>query len=714
MATIKTAVALYDGVTSPLKNIHQALNIVINSFESMQRTSGKAVDVAALQEAREQLARAGTAFDSIEESITNADKHQQKFNKSISSGTSAADGLWSKLKNVAATVGGMAAVKKVLDLSDDVTNTNAKLNLIVDDGGSVEALKSKIMSAAQDSRGLYSDTANAVSRLAQNAGDAFDNNDQIIAFTNLLNKQFKISGTSTTEQSAAMTQLTQAMASGVLRGDELNSIFESAPGIIQNIAEYLGVSVGEIRSMASEGQITADVIKNAMFAAADDINEQFETIPMTWGDIWTNMKNKALSIFDPILAKINQIANSEKIQTVTDGIMNGLAGVAAVASHVLDMLIDGAAWVIDNWSWIAPVVGGVAAAYIGLRGAIFAYNTIQAISNTLSAISAARTALKAGATLAEAAATTTATGAQAGLNAALLACPVTWIVIGIIALIAAIIAVISYLNKTKNLAGSTFGVITGGVNVAIQAVKNAALVVANVGIGIWEALGAVCSNIGTAFHNTIANIQGWFYGLLATAMTVVEGICEVLNKLPFVEFDYSGISAKADEYAAKSEAAYASKEEYTSITDAFKNGFNTFDAFQEGWASDAYSSGAAWGDGISDKVSGLFDFSSNDTMGAGDAYSLESFLDGIYSNTGDTAANTAAAADTLEYTEEDLAYLKDIAEREAINRFTTAEIHVEQTNHNNISKDVDVDGIMDAWANDFAEKLDISGEGVHE
>lgn len=702
MATIKTAVALYDGVTSPLKNIHQALNVVINSFESMQRTSGKAVDVAALQEAREQLARAGTAFDSIEESITNADKHQQKFNKSISSGTSAADGLWSKLKNVAATVGGMAAVKKVLDLSDDVTNTNAKLNLIVDDGGSVEALKSKIMAAAQDSRGLYSDTANAVSRLAQNAGDAFDNNDQIIAFTNLLNKQFKISGTSTTEQSAAMTQLTQAMASGVLRGDELNSIFESAPGIIQNIAEYLGVSVGEIRSMASEGQITADVIKNAMFAAADDINEQFETIPMTWGDIWTNMKNKALSIFDPILAKINQIANSEKIQTVTDGIMNGLAGVAAVASHVLDILIDGAAWVIDNWSWIAPVVGGVAAAYIGLRGAIFAYNTIQAISNTLSAISAARTALKAGATLAEAAATTTATGAQVGLNAALLACPITWIILLVVALIAIFYAAVAAINHFADTSVSATGIIAG-----LFATLGAFIINTFV-VPVQNKFANIANFFGNVFNDPIAAVKVLFYDMCLTVIgyiaNLAHGIEDLINKIPGVTVDIT--SGLDNFYAGIEEAQKKVKDESGWVEYVKKMDYIDY--------SDAAQAGYSFGEGIEDKVKGLFDFSSNDTMGAGDAYSLESFLDGIYSNTGDTAANTAAAADTLEYTEEDLAYLKDIAEREAINRFTTAEIHVEQTNHNNISKDVDVDGIMDAWANDFAEKLDISGEGVHE
>lgn len=719
MATIRTAIALYDGVTAPLKSMHKAMNIVLNSFEAMQRASGNSVDTSAIREAREELARAGAAFDSIEENIRNAGNQQDRFNRRIRDGTTAADGLWSKLKGIAATVGGLAAVKKILGVSDQLTSTNARLNnamINFDDGGSLTDLEKKVMASAQRSRTSYMDAASSIAKLGLNARDAFGSMDEVIAFQELINKQFIIGGASVQEQQAAMIQLTQAMASGVLRGEELNSVFEQAPGIIQSIADYLDVSIGEIRAMAAEGQLTADVVKNAMFAAADDIETKFSNMPKTWGQIWIGMKNKALSIFNPILNKVNQVANSEKFTQVTNGVINGLAGIASVATVVLDLLIGGAALVVDNWSWLAPIVGGVATAFLVLNGAMLAYKTVTGIVNALETVKAARLAMTTVATGAQTTATFAQTAAQYGLNAALMACPLTWIIILIIAVIAAIYAACAAVAKFTGIANSGFGVICGGIMVVIAFFKNLGLSVANIALGIWNALGACASNIGTAFHNVISNVQGWFYNLLSTALTVVAGICEALNKLPFVEFDYSGITNKASEYAAKSAEAYGNVEEYKSVADAFNEGMSTFDTFQDGWAADAFASGAAWGDGVADKVSGMFDFSALDSMGADslDAFNLGNDLDSIYGNTGDIANNTAATADALDIAEEDLAYLRDIAEREAINRFTTAEIKVEQHNENHIASELDVDGIMAAWTESFAEQLAVSAEGVHE
>ena len=523
-------------------------------------------------------------------------------------------------------------------------------------------------------------------------------------------------------QSAAMLQLTQAMAAGALRGEELNSILENAPGIARAIESYMGVAEGSIKKYAEEGKITAEVVKNALFAAAEDTydemgnliegtNSKFESMPMTWAQVWTNMQNQALAVLNPILTKINQIANSDDFNTLANGAITAFGTLAAVLSGCLDLVVAVGSFMVENWSWLGPIIGGVVTAMLAYHGALLAVNIAEGIHNGLAALSAARSALKTGATLAEAAATTTATGAQVGLNAALLACPVTWIVLGVIALVAGIIALCNWIAKTTGVASSFFGVITGGINVAIQAVKNAALVVANVALGIWSALGAVCSNIGTAFHNVIANVQGWFYGLLATALTVVEGICAALNKLPFVEFDYSGISAKADEYAAKSAEAYGSTEDYTSVADAFSEGFNTFDTFTDGWASDAFQAGAAWGDGIADKVGGMFDF---DLGAAGDDYGGFA-LDQIAADTGNIADSTGGMADALEISNEQLEYMRDIAERDAINRFTTAEVKIDMTGMTNkIDGNADLDGVLTTLTDGFAEALVTAAEGVHE
>lgn len=710
MGNIRAAIALYDGVTSPLQSMHKAMGVVLNTFEAMQQASGRAVDTAAIREAREEWAKAGTAFDTIEENIRNANNEQQNFNNSIREGSNSANGLLSIIKKVAIAAGGIAGINKVLNISDELASTKARLNLLVDDGGSVEALEQKIMASAQRSRSVYFDTASAVAKLGLNAGNAFDGNmDQVIAFMEQVNKQFVIGGATAQEQSNAMIQLTQAMAAGALRGEELNSILDGAPGIARAIEKYMGIAEGSIKSVAQEGKVTAEVVKNAMFAMADETNAKFDSMPKTWAQIWAGMKNQALSMFAPILTKINQIANSTKFQQVTTALINGLAGVANIASSVLDILISIASVIVDNWSWIQPIIMGIVAAML-------IYNGVMLVGNTIMAVQAAVKAIHTAMTTAWSVATFTATAAQQGLNAALLACPITWIILLIIAVIAAIYAACAAVAKFTGIANSGFGVICGGIMVVIAFFKNLGLSVANIALGIWNALGACASNIGTAFHNVISNVQGWFYNLLSTALTVVAGICEALNKLPFVEFDYSGITNKASEYAAKSAEAYGNVEEYKSVADAFNEGMSTFDTFQDGWAADAFASGAAWGDGVADKVSGMFDFSALDSMGADslDAFNLGNDLDSIYGNTGDIANNTAATADALDIAEEDLAYLRDIAEREAINRFTTAEIKVEQHNENHISKDADLDGIMDAWANDFAEKLEVSEEGVHE
>lgn len=710
MGTIRTAIALYDGVTSPLQSMHKAMGVVLNTFESMQQASGRAVDTAAIREAREEWAKAGTAFDAIEENIRNANNEQQKFNNSIRGGNNSANGLLSTIKKIAVAAGGIVGINKVQNISDKLASTKARLNLLVDDGGSVDVLEQKIMASAQRSRSVYFDTASAVAKLGLNAGNAFNGDmNQVIAFMEQVNKQFVIGGATAQEQSNAMIQLTQAMAAGALRGEELNSILDGAPGIARAIEKYMGIAEGSIKTVAQEGKVTAEVVKNAMFAMADETNAKFDSMPKTWAQIWAGMKNKALSMFAPILTKINQIANSTKFQQVTTALINGLAGVANVASSLLDILISVASVIVDNWSWIQPIIMGIVAAMLIYNGVALVTNAIMGIQATAKAVHAAATAMEAGATF-------TATVAQQGLNAALLACPLTWIILLIIAVIAAIYAACAAVAKFTGIANSGFGVICGGIMVVISFFKNLGLSVANIALGIWNALGACASNIGTAFHNVISNVQGWFYNLLSTALTVVAGICEALNKLPFVELDYSGITSKASEYAAKSAEAHGNVEEYKSVADAFNEGMSTFDTFQDGWAADAFASGAAWGDGVADKVSGMFDFSALDSMGADslDAFNLGNDLDSIYGNTGDIANNTAATADALDIAEEDLAYLRDIAEREAINRFTTAEIKVEQHNENHISKDADLDGIMDAWANDFAEKLEVSEEGVHE
>jgi tape measure domain-containing protein len=711
LATIRTAIALYDGVTSPLRNMQKAMGIVLNSFESMQRASSNAVDVSAIQEAREELARAETAFDSIEQNIRDANDQQQRFNRSIRDGSSAADRLWQKMKGIAATVGGMIGLKQALGTSDQLTQTNARLNnalIKFDDGGSIKELEAKVMASAQRSRAYYMDTAAAVAKLGTNARDAFTNMDEVIAFSELVNKSFVIGGAGAQEQSAAMLQLTQAMASGVLRGEELNSIFENAPGIIQSIAKYLDVPIGQIRTMASEGQITADIVKNAMFEAADDIENKFSNMPKTWGQIWTGMKNKALSIFAPILNKLNQIANSSKFEAVSNGVIGALAAIASVATVVLDLLINGASWVVDNWSWLSPVIYGVAAALGVYYGAQLAANTVGLISKGVHIAMAGAKMIQLAATGALTAATAAETAAQYGLNAALYACPLVWIIILIIALVALFYAAVAAVNKFAGTSVSATGIICGAFMAALAFIGNIFIalwnVAAEVFVLIYNLVATVANFIGNVFNDPVGAVCRLFFDLADTVLGVLQALASAIdaifgsNLAGAVQGWRDSLGGWVDETFGKGTEVMAKMS-----ADDLK-----LDRFEYGAAFDL---GYNFGEGIDSKVSGLFDGSAMDSMGA---FDIGNTLDGIYGNTGDTAGNTAAMSDALDITEEDLSYLRDIAEREAINRFTTAEIHVEQHNENHISKDADLDGIMDAWANDFAEKLDVSEEGVHE
>lgn len=716
MGTIRTAIALYDGVTSPLQSMHKAMGVVLNTFESMQQASGRAVDTAAIREAREEWAKAGTAFDAIEENIRNANNEQQNFNNSIRGGSNSANGLLSIIKKVAIAAGGIAGINKVLNISDELASTKARLNLLVDDGGSVEALEQKIMASAQRSRSAYFDTASAVAKLGLNAGNAFGGNmDQVIAFMEQVNKQFVIGGATAQEQSNAMIQLTQAMAAGALRGEELNSILDGAPGIARAIEKYMGIAEGSIKTVAQEGKVTAEVVKNAMFAMADETNAKFDSMPKTWAQIWVDMKNQALSMFAPILTKINQLGNSAKFQKVTTGLINGLAAVANVASSALDILIAVASVFVDNWGIIQPLVLGIAAAMLLYNGYLIANNAITAISNAqkgLAAVQAYKAAV-ANTTLAatekaEAMAKASATAAQYGFNAALLACPLTWILLIIIAVIAAIYMIVAAINKLTGSTISATGIICGVVAVAGAFVLNCAIGVLNAIIqaiwtifvapflGIVEWILNVCNggfnSFGDAVANLIGQIIGWFLNLGKVVTTIIDAIF-------------------GTDWTAGLESLQSAVTSWGKNENAITLDKNAPTIDYRATYSGAWDAGYDFGQGIDDKIGGMFDASGLDSMGA---FDLSNTLDGIYGNTGDTAANTAATADALDIAEEDLAYLRDIAEREAINRFTTAEIKVEQHNENHISKDADLDGIMDAWANDFAEKLEVSEEGVHE
>lgn len=699
-----------DNANAELEQLRMQLNQAIQEQNSLNQAMQN-MDVSAANDAYLRLSQ---TVGNTERYIRDNVDEQGRFNQEISAGTQQANELTNTIKRAVAAYISIQSVGKALNISDELVQTTSRLNMMNDGVQTTAELVNMVYAAAQDARGSFSQMADVVARFGNNAKDAFSSSEEVVAFADLIQKQMTIAGASTQEAANAELQLSQALGSGVLRGDELNSIFEQAPNLIQNIADYLDVPIGKIREMAADGELSADVVKAAIFSAADDINSKFNEMPMTWGQIWQSMQNTALITFQPVLQRLNDLANSEAFQTFIQGAIEAMATLANILLNVFEVAASVGAFIGDNWSIIAPIIYGVIAA-------LGAYLAIMGIVNAITAISAAIDATKAAADALAAGQTFLWTVQQYGLNAALAACPITWIIVLIIALIAIIFAVCNAIAKMTGIANSGFGVITGGVNVVIQFFKNLGLTVANIALGIGNAIAALASNMMTAFHNAICSVQSWFYNLLSTALSVIEGICAALNKLPFVEFDYSGISSAADDYAAKASEAAGNKEDYQSISDAFNEGFTTFDAFQDGWASDAFNAGAAWGDGVADKVS---NFSLSDVFGQTDIPNVGDYTSGfsdaiansgVGDGIGNIDDNTGKIKDSLDITEEDLKYLRDIAEQEAINRFTTAEINVDMSGmQNTVNSGDDIDGFMTKLTDSVNEAVDNMTEGVHE
>ena len=699
-----------DNANAELEQLRMQLNQAIQEQNSLNQAMQN-MDVSAANDAYLRLSQ---TVGNTERYIRDNVDEQGRFNQEISAGTQQANELTNTIKRAVAAYISIQSVGKALNISDELVQTTSRLNMMNDGVQTTAELVNMVYAAAQDARGSFSQMADVVARFGNNAKDAFSSSEEVVAFADLIQKQMTIAGASTQEAANAELQLSQALGSGVLRGDELNSIFEQAPNLIQNIADYLDVPIGKIREMAADGELSADVVKAAIFSAADDINSKFNEMPMTWGQMWQSMQNTALIAFQPVLQRLNDLANSEAFQTFIQGAIEAMATLANILLNVFDLAVSIGTFIGDNWSIIAPIVYGIVAAltaYIAISAIVAAINGVMAIAE---GVKAAAQMMATGATFAE-------TAAQQGLNAALMACPLTWIIMLILALIVVIFAVCNAIAKMTGIANSGFGVITGGVNVVIQFFKNLGLTVANIALGIGNAIAALASNMMTAFHNAICSVQSWFYNLLSTALSVIEGICAALNKLPFVEFDYSGISSAADDYAAKASEAAGNKEDYQSISDAFNEGFTTFDAFQDGWASDAFNAGAAWGDGVADKVS---NFSLSDVFGQTDIPNVGDYTSGfsdaiansgVGDGIGNIDDNTGKIKDSLDITEEDLKYLRDIAEQEAINRFTTAEINVDMSGmQNTVNSGDDIDGFMTKLTDSVNEAVDNMTEGVHE
>lgn len=704
-----------DTANAELEQLRSQLNQAVQNQEDLNRAMER-MDVSAANEA---YLRLSSTVSNTERYIRDNTDEQGRFNRAIDEGTQGAGDLMNMIKGAVAAYASVQTIGKVMDLSDQLTSTTARLNLMNDGLQTTQDLQNMIYLSAERSRGAYQATADAVSKLGLMAGDAFSSSEEIIAFTEQLNKQFTIAGTETAGIEAAMLQLTQAMGSGVLRGEEYNSILEQAPNIIQAIADYMEVPKGQLKDMAAEGEITAEIVKNAMFAAADETNAKFEAMPKTFSQIWTSFQNTALMAFQPVLQRLNDVANSEAFQTFINGAIEALSMVAGIVVEIFNLIASVGTMIADNWSWLSPIIYGVAAAllvYYGrlmlVRGAELALAAVQGVVAVAKGILAAATMLVTGATWAQ-------TTAQYGLNAAMYACPIVWIIILIIALIALFYAAVAAVNKFAGTSVSATGIICGVFMVAAAFIGNLFVALINFVIDIfvvlWNFIAAFANFFGNVFNDPVGAIARLFFDLVDTVLSLLQSLASAIDTI-FGSNLAGAVQGWRDSLGGWVDSTFGQGEEIMAKLNAEDLHLDRFEY------SSAWDAGYSFGEGIDESIanfdpSSLFD---TNVPGAGDYADLSNYgsdlggLGGIGSGVDDIAGNTGAIADSMDITEEDLKYLRDIAEQEAVNRFTTAEISVDMSGmQNNISNGMDLDGVISGLTEGVNEAIDSMAEGVH-
>lgn len=690
MAEINASINLMNGMTQPLMNVINSVNNVIATLNAVNNTKVK-IDTSSLKATQTVLNN--TSADllrmqrEMENEIINNTLVQENFNNSLRRGANASDNLFSKIKRVAAAYVGIQTVKAGINLSDTMTQNTARLNLMNDGNQSTEELQKMIYQSAQSSRGDYLGTTDSIAKMGLMAGDAFGSNTELIGFMELINKQFKIAGTSAAGIDAAMLQLTQAMGAGALRGEELNSVLEQAPIIVKNIAKYMGVPVGQIKDLASEGKITADVVKNAMFSASQEINSQFESMPMTFTDIVTQIKNTAIQGFQPIAKQINSILNSDRMKEFMNSSVILIGKLTSVLSSSINLIAGVGAVIYDKWSLIAPILGtvvaGITAYNIALgmiavktaivKGATLAYNLALIAQNTLHGIN--NTALIAS------------TAAQWGLNVAMLACPITWIVAGIMLAVGALYLGVAAFNKFTGATISATGIITGAIYGIGANIYNMVAISVNMFISFAEFLANVFTHPVVAIKRLFINMGLSIINIIKSTMSIVDKIIDtgISDKLSDIESNLKvKLEATTVEGYRDFKTATGGRLDYMKLKDT----------------GEAVTKGYKTGENLSNSLS----LTSNLGLNSGMMDQTNSYLNQI-------SGNTAKTNTSLDLTKEELKYMRDLAEQEVINRYTTASMKVEVSNNNNISNALDIDDVAQMFTNKLVESAATVAEG---
>ena len=665
MASINAIISLTDRMTRPIQNIIGSVNSLIFVTERVATSMDSAFDVHTFDETRRSLDQAQREIEEIVNSTNRASQSQRNYNNEVRNGVSSTNNLLNNIKSMVGAYVGIQGIKSLVNLSDNFSNTTARLKMIVDDGGSVEEiqnkvneLQDKIMSSANRARASYTKTADVIAQIGLNAKKAFNSNDEIIAFTELLNKSFVVSGASAEMQAAGIYQLNQALASGKLQGDEYRSITENASALKNAIEDYM-INVqkaeGSMKDWASEGKLTADVIKASLFNAADEINNKFNSMPMTWGQVWNIFSNYALRATKPVLIAIS--------------------------------------WIANNLSWLVPLIAGVGSAFIVFQ---IAANWTKIAAFATGLYNGAVTLLSIGFGILTGN-TAAASAAMFTFNSALLANPITWVVMLILILIGILYAGVAAYNKFTNSSVSATGIIGGAFGVMIAFIGNKIIL-------LWNVFADFANFIGNFLNDPVAAVKILFLDMTQTVIgyiqNMIRGIEDLINKIPGVQVD---ITSGVDNYLEgirntvkqiKDESGwkeYVSKKDYIDFGAA---------------ASKGYDIGASIGERVSDFFGGGEKNIPFDPSGYGN-------IPSIAEDTNKIAGNTADIADEVATTNENMEYLRKMAERDVVMRYVTPSINIDMSGmSNNIKNGMDIDGVIDHIVRKTSEAAEGMAEGV--
>lgn len=783
MASIMTAIELQDRFSSVLYGVIDTVNIAISSMYDMSEAMNTGIDTSALQAAQDRIVQTTAALDrmnaameepsgslpigqemeEVHQQINNNIEAQNRFNDTIADCHSKVvqvdSGFKGWEKAIVVANNALGLVKNVLgdagvmDMSgafgriDTMNRFQKTITTMTGDAGLAEAALAKLKDVTVGTAYGLDVASKATQGFITRGMSLGAATEQVRIWADAVS----FYGEGTNEQLESVVDAIGKMYSkGTVEADQLSRLFDAGIGAAEIYANAVGESVSQVQDDLSDGTISAaqflTVVSQAMDAGVS--SGAAKTAGDTWATTFANVGAainrgwvEIIEKLDAALASRGLPSTMEMVQMFGQTVENTLDTVAGYMGMVVDLamnigntMTEAGSFVSDNWGVIAPIIYGVVAAlaaYALIAGVVAVINGVSAAAQ---AVHNAQTAMATGATFAY-------TASQYGLNAALLACPLTWIILLISALVVVIVLVCAHIAKMGGTAQTAFGVFCGAVNVGLQYFKNFGLAIADVVLAIWNSITAIAGNIPIAFHNALAEAKSYFYGFEYVVVSIIAAIGDALNKLPFVSFDTSGLWSAANGYAAKAMQAANSKQEYNSISDAWNEGKNTFEVFQDGWVQEAYNKGANWGDGISDKVSdkisGLKDFFNpsdglpdkddhqkdyssilgdsslgNIAGNTGDIAGNTGSLDDIAGNTGNTAEDTARIADAIDITDDDLKYLRDIAERDIIDRtvFTKVEVNMGGVT-NQVNNMSDLDDIADRLNGVLQEQIMISAEG---